>query len=78
MDAQLVAAAGGIVIAFITGFFALFSARMRKENGAAHDTNFSVLKSIDKRTEQIDRKLDSTAEKLASHEGWHKGRGDDL
>jgi hypothetical protein len=56
----------------------MLTARIRKENGTAHDTNFSVLKSIDKRTESIDKKLDHTAERLAEHEGWHRGKGDTL
>jgi hypothetical protein len=78
MTSQLVAAVGAASVAFISGIFAMLTARIRKENGTAHDTNFSVLKSIDKRTESIDKKLDHTAERLAEHEGWHRGKGDTL
>lgn len=78
MTSQLVAALGATSVAFITSVFAWLTARTRKENGTAHDTNFSVLKSIDRRTQDIDRKLDRTAERLAEHEGWHRGKGDAL
>jgi predicted kinase len=78
MTAQLVAAISASIVAIITGVFTTLTARVRKENGTAHDANFSILKSIDKRTEAIDTKLDRTTERLAEHEGWHRGKGDTI
>ncbi len=76
MNPELIAAIGGICVATISGIFAWLTSKTRKENETAHTTNHSLLSTIDKRTEQIDGKLDLTTERLAEHEGWHKGRGD--
>ncbi len=78
MGIELVAAVGAVAVALVTGVFTLLTSRSRKENESAHSQNYSVLKSIDKRTVAIDRKLDETSERLAAHEGWHRGRGDPI
>ena len=74
MSNQLIAAVGGTVIAIVTGIFSFFTAKVRN----SVNENYSLLKSIDHRTENIDRKLDQTSERLAAHEGWHRGHGDDI
>ena len=78
MTTEFITALGGAIISFITGLFAVISSRGRKENETAHTDNQTILKNIDRRTEQIDNKLDKTVERLASHEGWHRGRGDEV
>ena len=74
MTNELIAAVGGTVIAVVTGIFSFFTAKVRN----SVNENYSLLKSIDHRTENIDRKLDQTSERLAAHEGWHRGHGDEI
>ena len=76
MTAEVVAAAGTVSAAVVAGVFSMLVHRARRENNAAHDENFRVLKSIDRRTEHMDHKLDEHGEWIAGHSAWHHGRGD--
>lgn len=43
--------------------------RLRRENRDQHAAGYSLLQSIDTKTDRIETKLDN-------HLGWHAGRGD--
>jgi hypothetical protein len=50
--------------------------KVRRNNDDAHESNRRVLDAIDRRTEQMDNKLDRHGEWIAAHGAWHRGRGD--
>ena len=76
MTAEVVTAIGAIATATIGGTFTVMAHLVRKENNATHESNRRVLDSIDRRTEQMDTKLDRHGEWIAGHGAWHRGRGD--
>lgn len=75
--AEVVTAGAAIIAAIIVGLFSVIAQRARRENNDAHDRNMLVLEAIDRRTDQMDVKLDLHGEQIAAHHGWHVGRGDD-
>tara|TARA_B100000029_G_scaffold40251_3_gene37648 strand:- start:17571 stop:17813 length:243 start_codon:yes stop_codon:yes gene_type:complete len=76
LSAEVVTAIGAIATAAVGGSFTVMAYKVRRNNDDAHESNKRVLDSIDRRTEQMDNKLDRHGEWIAAHGAWHRGRGD--
>lgn len=67
---------GATVIAGLLGAVVQVAQRARRENNEAHDQNLTLLKSIDRRSERMDDKLDQHGEWIAGHAEWHRATDD--
>lgn len=72
MAPELIAGAAIILVALINGLAARAAARFRRENSAQHGAVYSLVESIDKRTMDMDDKLDKHGEWIAEHNAFHR------
>ena len=63
-----------IIEALIGGAVAIAIEVLRRQNKAQHAKGYSLLESIDQRTQSIDAKTDRHGEWIAAHEARHHER----